>query len=435
MDFLTGNTRKLYVKFLISSMCSALVVSIYSFVDTIAIGQSEGTLGAAAMAVISPFYGLLTFLAVLVGIGGSVLLGTAKGEGREEKGNAYFTASVILMAAITAAAWLAFIFCHNEIFIFFGANTEVMPKVMEYAAWLIRFFPVFIAPGFISAFIRNDNAPGLTMAAVIAGGAVNIFLDWFLVFPLGMGMRGAAVATVTGTCLQVVIMCGHFFRKKCGLKFVKPYKIGTALRNILSIGFGAGVLSLGTVILSVIMNRQIMKYGGTTELAVYGVIATVSSLFQCLFDGVGQAIQPLISANCGAKKTERVRSFWRMSLGTVIALGIVFTAIGEFLPVPLIRLFMRASPEVIAAAPGIMRSFFPLFLTLGITVVSIYYLQSTMREKMSMLIALLRSVVVSGLLLFTLPLFCGINGVWVAMPVSEAIAAVVAIWYIYKKAQ
>lgn len=220
MDFLTGNTRKLYVKFLISSMCSALVVSIYSFVDTIAIGQSEGTLGAAAMAVISPFYGLLTFLAVLVGIGGSVLLGTAKGEGREEKGNAYFTASVILMAAITAAAWLAFIFFHNEIFVFFGANTEIMPKVMEYAAWLIRFFPVFIAPGFISAFIRNDNAPGLTMAAVIAGGAVNIFLDWFLVFPLGMGMRGAVVATVTGTCLQVVIMCGHFFRKKCGLKFV-----------------------------------------------------------------------------------------------------------------------------------------------------------------------------------------------------------------------
>lgn len=102
MDFLTENVNKLYTKFLMASMCSALVMSIYSFVDTIAVGQSEGTLGAAAMAVITPLYGIMVFLAILVGIGGSVLLGNAKGEGNEEKGNAYFTASLILMGCLTA---------------------------------------------------------------------------------------------------------------------------------------------------------------------------------------------------------------------------------------------------------------------------------------------------------------------------------------------
>ena len=150
---------------------------------------------------------------------------------------------------------------------------------MEYAVWLIRFFPVFIAPTFIGSFIRNDGAPGLAMAAVVVGGCVNIFGDWFFVFPLGMGMKGAALATVTGTSLQVLIMCSHFFRKRCSLKLVAPFHFGRALRNILSIGFGASILNLGTVILAILMNNQITRYGGNNALSVYGVVGTIASLW------------------------------------------------------------------------------------------------------------------------------------------------------------
>lgn len=308
-----------------------------------------------------------------------------------------------------------------------------MPKVMEYAEWIIRFFPFFIAPTFVSSFIRNDGAPSLAMTAVIIGGCINVFLDWFLVFPLGMGMRGAAIATVVGTVLQVLIMCGHFFRKKCNLKIVKPFKLSNAFRNILKIGFGASVLDLGTVIIAIIMNNQIMQYGGTTELAVYGVIATITSLFQALYCGVGQAIQPLVSANCGAGYTERIKNFWKMSLGTVVVLGVIFTAIGELLPIPMVKLFVNATPEVIVATPEIVRLYFILFIPLGITVLSTYYLQSTMHDKMSMLIAVLRSVVVSGFMLYILPMFFDINGVWLAMPISELMVAMFALWYISKR--
>ncbi len=110
MNFLTDNIRKLYGKYLIASMGSALVMSIYSFVDTIAIGQSEGPIGTAAMAVITPFYGIIIFLGILCGIGGSVLMGNAKGKGSEEKGNAYFTASVLLMAILIAFSGLLFLY-------------------------------------------------------------------------------------------------------------------------------------------------------------------------------------------------------------------------------------------------------------------------------------------------------------------------------------
>ena len=282
----------------------------------------------------------------------------------------------------------------------------------------------------ISSFIRNDGAPTLAMAAVIIGGCINIVGDWFLCFPLGMGMEGAAIASVTGTTVQGLIMFSHFFRKKCGLKLVKPFDMGKGVRKILEIGFGASVLDLGVVIISVLMNNQIMKYGGTVELAVYGVAATVASLFQALFSGVGQAIQPLVSVNFGAGEIGRVRRFWKMSLTTVLVLGVIFTAIGELFPTQIVRLFVDVTPEMLTAAPTIIRLYFLYFLFLGVTVLVTYYLQSIMQDKMSMVIALLRSVVISTLLLFTLPIVLKINGIWLALPASECIVAVFALLYI-----
>lgn len=193
---------------------------------------------------------------------------------------------------------------------------------------------------------------------------------------------------------------------------------------------GASILEIGTIFLAVVMNNQIMRYGDTTALAVYGVIGTICTLFQAVFRGVGQAIQPIVSANCGAGQIERIKQTWKLSLGTVVGLGVIFTAIGELPPVQIVRLFIDATPEVIAAAPGIIRPFFLVFLFLGITVLSTYYLQSNMQGKMSMIIAILRSIVISGLLLFILPIFMDITGVWLAMPVSELIVATIALWYI-----
>ena len=433
MDLIKGDLKQLYKKYLMASVTGALVMSIYTFVDTIAIGQSEGPIGSAAMAVINPFFGVLIFIATLVGIGGSVLMTNARGEGDKEKGDAYFTASLLLMGTFVIAVWVIFALFHKPIFTFFGADSELMPKIMEYAVWIISAIPIFMTPVFISAFIRNDGAPGLAMKAVITGGCLNVFGDWLFVFPLGMGIAGAAAATLLGTSVQLTVMCSHFFTKRCTLRLVKPQGITQAVRSILSIGFGASILEIGTIFLAVVMNNQIMRYGDTTALAVYGVIGTICTLFQAIFRGVGQAIQPIVSANCGAGQTERIKQTWKLSLGTVVVLGVVFTAIGELLPVQIVRLFIDATSEVIAAAPGIIRPFFLVFLFLGITVLSTYYLQSNMRGKMSMIIAVLRSVVISGLLLFILPIFMDIMGVWFAMPIAELIVAIIALCYIRKK--
>lgn len=433
MDYLTSSTKTLYRKYLTASLGSALVITIYSFVDTIAVGQSEGPAGTAAMAVITPIFGILVFFGILFGIGGSVLMNNAKGEGNEEKGNAYFTTALILVVGFTVVTWVLFARFSKPILFFFGATQGTLPLVMRYVQWLIRCWPIFIFSTFIGAFVRNDNAPGLVMAGVISGGCFNIFGDWFFVFPLGMGMEGAAIATVLGTTLQCLIICSHLFRKCCGLKLAKPFRMGKAIRKIFVIGIGASLLDLGTVVLSTITNNQILRYGSEVELAIYGVMTTIAALVQAMYCGVGQAIQPLVSANFGGRQYGRVRQFLKMSVVTVLIMGVLFTALAEGLPVPIVQLFMDATPEVLAAAPSSMRLYSLLYLFLGFTVLSTYYLQSVMRDRASMVIGILRSLVVSGLLLGLLPLFWGINGVWLALPISECIVTVVAAVFLSKK--
>ena len=430
MELLTAAPKRIYRKYLAASIGSALALSVYSFVDTIAVGRSEGELGAAAMAVISPLYSFLTFFGILCGIGGSVLFSAARGEGKEETARAYYTASLLAMAALTGLLWLALALFHDPVFRFFGADEVLLPKVMEYAEWLIRFLPFAILPTFLGAFLRNDGAPALAMGAVLIGGGVNILGDWLLVFPLGMGMEGAALASVTGFAIQTLLMCGPFFRKSCGLKPARPRRLGQALRKVFAIGAGSGLLDLGAVFIAVLMNNQIMRYGGPPALAVYGVLAAVSPLFQAVFGGVGQAVQPLASANCGAGRRDRVRTFWRLGLASSLALGAAFNRLGELFPVPIARLFMNAEPETLALVPGIFRPYFLLFPALGVTVLATYFLQSVLQGRRSLLTAALRSFLVSGPLILALPRALGLLGVWLALPVSECIVAAAALFMV-----
>ena len=432
MNFITDDIRMLYRKLLIPSLTGAVVMSIYSFVDTIAVGQSEGAAGAAAMAVIAPVYGLMVFLGLLCGIGGSVMMSVARGQEKMEKGDACFAGSVLLVCILTGIAWLAFAVFREPIFYFFGANDEILSKTVEYGRWIIGFMPVFVFTMFIAAFIRNDGAPKLVMTAVVTGGCINIFGDWFLVFPMKMGMTGAALATVIGTSVQAVIMISYFFRKECHLRMARPRHLLRGFRRVLQSGIGASLLDLGTIVIGILMNRQILNYGGTTELAVFGVIATILSLFQALFCGVGQAIQPLVSSNYGAGQKERYEKVWQYSLITVMVMGVFFCLLGESMPVAITKLFVSDAPDVFQAAPLAFRLFFPVFLFLGIVVDADYYLQSVMKERNAITIGLLHSAILSGLLCMALPALFDMTGVWMALPLADMLAALAGIVYVKK---
>ena len=432
MDFITENTKKLYRNYLLPSLGGALAMSIYSIVDTVAVGQYAGVDGATATAIINPVFNILVFIGIVTGIGGSVMMSYARGEGNKEKGDSYFTTSLILFVIISIISWIIFNIYHIPLLKFFGANDDMIPTIMQYSSWIVGSCPIFSIPVFVSAFLRNDGNPNLAMIAVIVGGVFNCFGDWYLVFPCDMGLAGAAIATVIGTCIQCIIMCSHFFSKKCTLRIVRPYHITTALRKLIIVGVGAGILDLGTVFISIIMNNQIMRYGGANELAIYGTIAVIAALVQALFAGIGQALQPLVSTNFGIGRKDRVIEFWHHGLRSVLIIGIVVCALMELFPVEIIKLFIDATPEVIAVAPISVRIYSILFLFMGVNIVSVYYLQSVIQNKYGMTISILRSFVVIGILIIMLPIVCGINGVWASIPATEMIVSILA-WYFVRR--
>ena len=430
MDLLKDNVSKLYFKFLVAAMGSAVVISIYSFVDTIAIGKSESEAGAAAMAVLLPYFAIMSFFAVLSGMGGAVLMSQSFGEGNVKKGRAYFTVSVTILTALLAIFWTVSITCKEQIFRLFGANDAIMPKVLEYGDLIVYCMPLFVIPNFMGCFVRNDKSPAHVMAAVISGGIVNIIGDIVFVFPLHMGMRGAALATVLGAGLQTVIMLLHLFKKRSNLRFVKPVDFPRTTGVVLLAGLSAGVLELGTVVISTVMNNQIMRYGTEAHLAVFGVISTVAALFQALYGGVGLAVQPISSANYGARQPDRILRALLLGVICTAALTAVFTLVLELAPVEVVSLIMTTTPDVVAATPRMTRLFSLWFVVLGFNVLGVYYLQSISRSRMAMFISILRSFALSTLLMYTLPLGMGLDGVMLALPISETAVLILTVSYI-----
>ena len=433
MELTQAPLGKLFRKYLFSSLGSAVIMSIYAFVDAIAVGQAEGPDGSAAMAVLNPLFGVLVFLALVVGIGGSVLMSAARGEGDRDEGDRWFSASMIVMGVVALIVWVLFLTLHRPILRLFGADEALMPLVMRYSRWLLGFSPLVIAAIFLACFVRNDDDPGLAMRAVLIGGAFNILGDWLLVFPLGLGITGAAIATVVSNAIQTVVLCTHFLHKRCTLRLTRPGGLAARVGRIASIGFGAGMLDLANAVLFALLNNQVMRYGGVVYLAVFGAVGTMSSLFQSLFSGVGQALQPIVSVNFGAKEHERVRGTLRYALTASLTLGVLFMLVGLCAPKAVVRLFMHATPETLAAAGSVIRPYSFVYLFMAVNVTATYFLQSTLRAKQATSVSLLRGLIVSGGMILLLPLIFGLTGIWYAMPAEELIVCILSLLWIRDK--
>ncbi len=429
MDLINGDLKKIYVKFLTASFGSALISSIYGLVDMAMVGQYHGPDGAAAMAVISPVWNLVYSFGLLIGIGGSVLYGVMRGtEGEGRRANGYFTASVIFGGVISVILTVVLLLWEEPLLRFFGADEKLLPLCREYLVLPKLTAPIYVFTNIISAFLRNDSAPELATKAVIAGGVFNVFGDYFFVFTLDMGIKGAGIATAMGAGISMIIMLTHFFSRKNTLKFVRVHNIPRKFVRISVSGFSSFIIDAAMGVLTVLFNRQIMKYLDSDALAVYGVIVTVSTLVQCCAYGVGQAAQPIISQNYGAKKYDRIRKMLGYSTVTSAILGVVWTAMFMALPQTFVKLFMTPTESVLLVAPHIIRVYALSFLLLPFNIFSTYYFQAIMKPAVSMAVSVCRGILISGAFIMVLPAVLGGASVWWAMPITEALVAAYVIF-------
>lgn len=428
MDLLHDNIKKLYGHYLAAAIGSAMITSVYSMADSAIIGQYQGPDGTAALAVVSPLWNIMYSLGLLMGIGGSVLLSSARGSGEGEKeSNRYFTLALEGTLILSVLVMVIMFVWKEPILRAFGADGTMLELAKTYLFSVNFAVPAFLLSQMLAAFLRNDGAPRLAAVAVLCGGVLNVVGDLLLVFVLDMGISGAGLATAVGSVLSVLVMLTHFRNPACTLRLVPPKRRKQSLSRIVRIGFPSFVTDVAMGILTICFNRQIIRTLGTNELAVYGVIISVSTFVQCCAYSVGQAAQPIISTNYGAGDTLRVKQTLRLSLGTVAAFALLWTAISELTPLTYVRFFMSPTQDVLKIAPAIIRTYALSFLLLPLNVFSTYYFQAILRTKTAFWISIARGILLSGALVFLLPAVWGADAIWLAMPITETVVAIFTI--------
>ncbi len=426
-NLLEEKVKPLYLRYLSAAFGSALISSIYGVVDMAMVGQYQGPDGTAALAVVAPVWNVIYSLGLLTGIGGSVIFSLKKGmnrDGRKGNGNQYFTSSLILSVFLAVLSTAAVFLFEDQILTFFGADESLLYLAENYLRPIRYVFPVFLFNQMLASFLRNDNNPSLAAAAVLAGGIFNVFGDWFFVFPCDMGMYGAGLATAAGSVISLIIMLTHFFNKKCTLRLERPSRTLHQASRIVVTGFSTFFIDVAMGILTILFNRQIMRYLGPSALAVYGPVINVSTFVQCSAYSVGQASQPIISTAYGAGRNDRIKETLKYSLITAFIFAAFWTILSESVPNLYIRIFMDPTDEILTIAPAIIRTYALSFVLLPFNIYSTYYFQAIMKSRVSMTVSVMRGLVISGALILTLPLLLPASSIWLSMPLTELITAV-----------
>lgn len=429
-ELLRGNTKKLFIKYLLATLGSATVASIYGLADSICVGQYEGPNGLAALSVVMPVWTILYSLGLLTGVGGATIFGYQKGKRNDENANKVFTVSFLITSIVAFIVWMGLIFFDDELLRLFGADDVILPLAKKYITPIRFIVPFYPFTELLSAFLRNDNDPVLASKAVITGGIFNIIGDIFFTFTLDLGILGAGIATASGIVITVSIMLSHFFKKSNTIKLVKVDGFFKIVKNIIVIGFGAFALDLSMGFITILFNNQIGKLG-PSYLAIYGIIVQLVLLVQTISYSIGQSSQALISVNIGAKEISRVKQMIKYSLITSFIIGFICFSLVVIFPKGFTKLFTKPTNEILELAPSLMRIFSISFIFLPSNIFITYYMQSINKPSKAIIITFLRGFLLPLIIINILPLI-NTSLVWYSMILIEIIVFLYGIFEIRK---
>jgi len=448
-DLGSEKIRRLVRHFAVPCVISMLVAALYNIVDQIFIGWSTaGAFGNAATNIVYPFTVLALGLALLVGDGSAAMFSLALGEQDKEKADKCvgtgFSFLVILSVVLCAFGFLF----KNQILAVFGANPDeklCYDFANEYFTVICMGLPFYMIGQGLNGAIRADGSPKFAMTCTLVGAVSNIILDPVFIFVFGMGVKGAAIATVIGQILTFAMSIFYIFRSKnfrLNFKCLKPDFL--LLARIAMIGMASLIVQLSIVIVIAVNNNLLSKYGYGTfastgeafgsviPLAVVGIVMKVFGIVISIVIGISLGGQPIIGFNMGAGNFARVKETARVILRLVLAIGAVVFLIFEFLPDLVISIFGKGnSPEYIEYARLCVRIFLSGIIMTCFIKSSSIILQSIGKSGKSTVLALLRDVIVfvpASIILATMSKNI-VTMLWSAL-ISDAVSFVVAVIFL-----
>ncbi len=422
-----GKTHALFAKYAIPQMIGLLFNSVYTIVDGIFIGHRLGTDSMAAAAVSVPLIEILIALAMLVASGAGVLVSGHLGRNEKEK-----AAQVFHIAVICACGMGILIMIFGNILIeplakLLGSTPQIHDQAIEYMQYIITCCPFLILSFLFSSLVRNDGRPKLAMIALAVGSVSNIVLDYVFMYPLHMGIGGAALATAVGPIFSVLILLPHFLSKRGDLYFARTAVSLRRVRKIYALGFPSFIMEFTIGIITFIYNFAIVRHNfGEIGLAAYLVIGYLMLIILTLFLGMAEGLQPVFSYFTGTGEVARNRAMRSFAAKVFLLTGIVCYLLIVFFSRYFFSIFNPNDPELIDFMCNKSLPYFCGFFLAGYNILMISFWQSTRRAEKALIVSLSRSVLWPPVMIAVLPLIFGSDVIWLCHSISEVLTACTA---------
>ena len=424
----TKPVGRLLVQYALPAIIAMTASSLYNMVDSIFIGQGVGALAISGLAVTFPFMNLSAAFGAGVGVGSSSYLSVKLGQ------KDYSTAQRILGNNVTLNVIIGLLFSAvsliflDPILFFFGASEQTLPYAREYMVIILLGNIITHLYFGMNAVLRAASKPREAMYTTIFTVVLNSLLDPLFIYTFDLGIRGAAIATILSQTVALVWQI-RLFSDKSQLLHLKRgiYKLdNTIVKNILGIGISPFAMNATACLVAIFVNQRLLEYGGDLAVGAYGIANRVAFIFIMINFGVNQGMQPIAGYNYGAQNYDRLMRVLKLAMiaGTCITTSGFLVA--EFIPHICVRLFTSDSRLTELSVNGlrIMMAAMPI---VGYQMIVTNFFQSIGKAKISIFLSLSRQLLFLVPLIGVLPLSFGVNGVWVAMPISDSFSALFAL--------
>lgn len=424
-----GDIKSLLIKYSIPSIIGMLVSALYNIVDRAFIGQIKDIGGNAltGVGVTLPITTIMLAFAMLIGIGATANISIKLGERRKDEAESIIGTSISLSIIVGILLTIIIFIFRGKMLYLFGATDTTYIYAKEYLD-IILLGTVFSVLGYVlSSTIRADGSPKIASTIMVLSCLINAVLDPILIFKFNMGIKGASCATVFSQFVTFLLSIIYYLSSKSYLKIRKrDLKIDKRyLKTILVVGISPFLMQLATSLVQVVNNNVLKKYGGDNAIGAMVIISGISLMCLMPVFGISQGAQPIIGYNYGAKLYDRVKKSYNIALYVSVAIFTLALVVIQLYPKELIYLFNSNNPEIVKTAISGIRIYLIAMPTIALGMVGANYFLSIGDGKTAMILSLLRQVILLVPLVIVLPIYMGLDGVWLAQPISDITAGII----------
>jgi len=423
----TEKLGKLLFQYSLPAIIAMTASSLYNITDRIFIGHGVGALAISGLALTLPLMNLAIAFGALVGAGAATLVSIRLGEGRGDEAARILGNTVSLNVLLSSGVALVMLVFLDRILYLFGASPETLPYAKKFMQ-IILLGNLFLHSNMgLNNVMRASGYPKKAMLTMLATVGVNAVLAPLFIFGLGWGIRGAALATVVAQLSGLVLAVRHFLDPRSDVRFLPGHfalKLGL-VRDIFEMGMSSFVINICACLIAITMNLQLVKYGGDYAVGAFGIVNSVLMCAVMIVIGLTQGMQPIAGFNYGARQFGRTTRVYHDTV--LVATGITSFCflMGELFPHQIAHAF-TGNRELVALAVSGMRLALLMFPLVGFQVVTSSFFQSVGRAKIAALLSFSRQIIFLIPTLLVLPRFLGLTGVWVALPVADFTATLLA---------